>query len=98
MLNKYGWTMPTTFAIALIAFIGFVLAIVALVLFNTAKAKKKGKTAGILAIISGATLFFIPVELIGGILTLKLTDEEFAYRSPKKKKEKLTVKSEETKG
>ena len=86
MLQKYGWSIPLTLVISIIAFIGFILAVVALILFSTAKSKKRGRAAAILAIISGVSLILIPVELIGGIKTLRLSDEEFAYRRPKKKK------------
>lgn len=91
---KYGWTIPVSLALFILAFIGFILAIVALILFCTAKSKKKGRVSGIIAIISGVTLIVLPFELIGGILALTLSDEQFAYRRPKKKKGE--VEQEET--
>ena len=85
--SSLWWIIPLTLFLALSAFVIMVLAIVALVLFNTAKTKKKGIIAGILAIVSGAGIIFIPLELIGGIMALQLGDKEYAYRKPKRKKE-----------
>lgn len=91
------WWVPLLFGLfALFAVVTLAFSIVAFVLFNVAKNKKLGIVAAVFAISAGIDTLFIPLELIGGILTLRLTNEEFAYRKPKKKKEKEEPKDDNT--
>ena len=97
ILLPFGIVSFVFFIFALALLVGLILAIVALAMFNTAKDKKKGMVAGILAIISGISLLFIPVELIGGIFALRVSAEQYAaaYSIRKTKKEMKKHKKEQ---
>ena len=62
--------------LALLAFVGMILSIVAFALSKKADNKKKRLAVGILAIIASIPVIYIPLELIGAIRTLKTKDEQ----------------------
>ena len=88
LLKDYWWVMVIAGLLMVFAFFAMIFALVALILFNTAKTKKKGIVAGVFGILSGLGMLFIPIELIGGIMSFFITDEQYAHRNPKKKKKK----------
>ena len=86
LFQQYWWVLLITGFLMVIAFFVMVFALVALILFSTAKSKKKGIVAGVFGILSGVGMLLIPIELIGGIMSFFITNEQYAYRKPKKKK------------
>ena len=66
----------TFLVLALLAFIGMILAIVAFALSKKATNKKKRIAVGVLAIIASIAVIYIPLELIGAIKTLTTKDEQ----------------------
>lgn len=76
----------TFLVLALLAFVGMILAIVAFALSKKADNKKKRLAVGILAVIASVPVIYIPLELIGAIKVLKTKDEpqgEVVAEAPK---------------
>ena len=88
LFEQFWWVILVAGILMVVAFFAMVFALVALILFSTAKSKKKGIVAGVFGVLSGVGLIIIPIELIGGILAFFITDEQYAHRNPKKKKVK----------